>query len=64
VNVVVDNRDVQHAKTIFDDRFDIPSEVDEFWQQFRTKLLPLVKKNQPVAVEAGLSESPELRAQI
>ena len=64
VNVVVDNRDVQHAKTIIDESFDIPSEVDEFWQQFRTKLLPLVKKNQPVTVEARLSEPPEMRAQI
>ena len=64
LNVVIDNRDVQHAKTIIDDSFDIPSEVDEFWQQFRTKLLPMVKKNQPVAVDAGLSEAPELRAQI
>ncbi len=64
VNVVIDNRDVQHAKTIIDDSFDIPSEVDEFWQQFRTKLLPLVKKNQPVTVEARLSEPPEMRAQI
>ena len=64
LNVVVDNRDVQHAKTIFDESIDIPSEVDEFWQQFRSKVLPAVKKNQPVTVEARLSESPELRAQI
>jgi len=64
VNVVVDNRDVQHAKTIFDESFDIPSEVDEFWKQFRSKVLPAVKKKQPVVVEAGLSESPEMRAQI
>lgn len=64
LNVVVDNRDVQHAKTIFDESIDIPSEVDEFWQQFRTRVLPAVKKNQPVTVEARLSESPELRAQI
>ena len=64
VNVVVDNRDVQHAKTIFDESFDIPSEVDEFWKQFRSKVLPAVKKSQPVIVEAGLSESPEMRAQI
>ena len=64
VSVVLDDRDVQHAKTIFDDSFDIPSEVDEFWQQFRAKLLPTVKRNQAVTVEAGLSESPEVRAQI
>ena len=64
VNVVIDNRDVQHAKTIIDDSFEIPSEVDEFWQQFRAKVLPMVKKNQPVTVEAGLSEPPEMRARI
>jgi hypothetical protein len=64
VNVIVDNRDVQHAKAIFDETIDIPSEVDEFWRQFRARVLRGVKKNQPVTVEARLSESPELRAQI
>ena len=64
VNVIIDDRDVQHARTIIDESFDIPSEVDEFWQQFRAKLLPMVKKNQPVIVEAGLSEPPEIRARI
>ena len=64
VNVVIDNRDVQHARTIIDETFDIPSEVEEFWQQFRTKLLPSVKKHQAVTLEARLSEPPELRAQI
>jgi hypothetical protein len=64
VNVIIDNRDVQHANTIIDESFEIPSEVDEFWQQFRAKLLPMVKKNQPVTVDAGLSEPPEIRAQI
>ena len=32
MDVTVDNRDVQQAKTIFDESFDIPSEVDEFWK--------------------------------
>jgi Zinc carboxypeptidase len=64
VNVIVDNRDVQHAKTIFDDGFDVPSEVGEFWKEFRSKVLPAAKKHRPVVVEARLSESPELRAQI
>jgi hypothetical protein len=63
-NVIVDNRDVQHAKTIFEETIDIPSEVDEFWQQFRAQVLRGVKKNQPVSLEARLSESPELRRQI
>ena len=64
VNVIVDNRDVQRAKAIFDETIDIPSEVDDFWRQFRARVLRGVKKNQPVTVEARLSESPELRAQL
>jgi zinc carboxypeptidase len=64
VNVVVDNRDVQHAKTLIDESFDIPSEVDDFWQQFRSKVLPAVRKGQPVSVEARLSEPPEIRSRI
>jgi zinc carboxypeptidase len=64
LDVVIDNRDVQRAKPLIDDQFDIPSEVDDFWKHFRTEVLPAVKKNQPVVVEARLSEPPELRAQI
>ncbi len=66
VSVSVENLDVQKAKTIIDDQFDVPSEVDDFWQAFRTKVLPAVKKNKrkPVALEARLSESPEIRDQI
>jgi hypothetical protein len=64
LSIVVDNRDVQQAKTIIDDSFDIPSEVDDFWQQFRTTVLPMVKKNQPVTVEARLSEPPLVRSRI
>jgi len=64
VDVSVDNRDVQHAKLLINDQFDVPSEVEEFWQVFRAKVLPSVKKKQPVVVEARLSEPPALRAQI
>ncbi|HTK29271.1 MAG TPA: M14 family metallopeptidase, partial [Vicinamibacterales bacterium] len=64
VDVEVENRDVQHAKTIFSDAFDIPSEVDDFWTAFRGKVLPAVRKGQPVAIEARLSEGPEVRAGI
>src|SRR5206468_2121261 len=64
VNIVIDDRDVQHARPIIDESFDIPGEVDEFWQQFRSRVLPAVKKHQAVAVEAGLSEPPEIRARI
>jgi hypothetical protein len=64
LDVVVDNRDVQKAKQLLNDEFDIPSEVDDFWKYFRAEVLPTVKKNQPVIVEARLSEPPELRAKI
>src|SRR5262249_11663189 len=30
----VQNLDVQHAKTLVSDEFDVPSEVDEFWTKF------------------------------
>lgn len=64
LDVTVANRDVQGAKLIFTDEFDLPSEVDDFWQAFRARLIPAVKKNQPVVLEARLSEPPEIRAQI
>jgi hypothetical protein len=62
--VDVQNMDVQKARSIIDDQFDIPSEVDEFWTKFRTRLLPSIKKHQPIVVEARLSEPPEIRKQI
>src|SRR5215470_2362441 len=64
LDVVVDNRDVQRAKQLINDEFDIPSEVDDFWKVFRSEVLPAVKKSQQVVVEARLSEAPELRAKI
>ena len=64
VEVVLDDRDVQHARQILADEFDVASEVDEFWQVFKTKVLPAVPRNQPVVVEARLSEPPEIRRQI
>ena len=64
LDVVIDNRDVQKAKQLINDEFDIPSEVDDFWKVFRSEVLPAVRKNQQVVVEARLSEPPELRARI
>ncbi|HET7619659.1 MAG TPA: M14 family metallopeptidase [Vicinamibacterales bacterium] len=66
VDVTVENRDVQHAKTIFDDEFDIPSEVDVLRARIREKVIPAVsrRKKQPVVVEARVSEPPELRRQL
>ncbi len=64
VEVTIDNRDVQNAKQIFTDDFEVTSEVNDFWQMFRTRVIPAVRKNQPVVVEARLSEAPELRSQL
>ncbi len=64
VSVEVQNIDVQKGRTLIDDQFDIPSEVEEFWTKFRTRVLPAVRKRQPVSIEARLSEPPELRRKI
>jgi hypothetical protein len=64
IDVAVENRDVQHARTIFTDEREIPSEVDDFWRLFRSRVVPAVEKNRPVVLEARLSEPPEIRAAI
>ncbi|MEO5897070.1 MAG: M14 family metallopeptidase [Vicinamibacterales bacterium] len=64
VQVTIDDRDVQKAKNIFTDEVQIPSEVDEFRQLLRSKVLTAVRKKQTIRLEARLSESPEIRAQL
>jgi hypothetical protein len=64
LDVDVQNLDVQKGRSLVNEQFEIPSEVDEFWSKFRARVLPAVKKRQPVAVEARLSEPPEVRQQI
>jgi hypothetical protein len=64
LDVTIENRDVQNAKTIFSDDFDVPSEVDDLWAKLRTKVVPAVRKGQPVTVAARLSEPPELRTDL
>jgi hypothetical protein len=66
VDVAVENRDVQHAQTIFTDEFEIPSEVDALRALVRQKVLPAVSshRKQPVSIEARISESPELRRSV
>src|SRR5205823_2984047 len=56
--------DVQNARALVTDDFDVPSEVDEFWTQLRKAVIPVLKKRQAVVVEARLSEPPEVRRQI
>ncbi len=64
LDVTIDNRDVQKANVIFDDGFQIPSEVDEFWSIFRSQVLPKVRPGQPVEMEVRISEPPAIRADI
>ena len=57
LDVVIENLDVQKAKPLINDEFDIPSEVDEFWKKLRSEVMPAVKKNQQVIVEARLERA-------
>ena len=64
LTVDVQNLDVQKGRTLINDDFEIPSEVDEFWTKLRAKVIPGLKKKPAVTVEARLSEPPEIRRQI
>lgn len=62
LNVEVQNMDVQKARVLINDEFDIASEVEEFWARLHTRVIqPGLKKRPPVTVEARLSEPPETR---
>ncbi len=50
--------------TVFDDTFDVPWEVDDFWAKFKSDVLPKVKAGSKVELEARLSESPAVRRGI
>src|SRR5581483_2385353 len=63
----VENMDVQKGRVLVSDDFDIPSEVDDFWTRLRTRVVPAVKaarKRPAIAVQARLSEPPELRRRL
>jgi len=64
LEVVVENIDVQDARVIIDEEIEIASEVDEFWQRFRAQVIPAVRRGRAARVHAGLSEPPEVRADI
>src|SRR4051794_38174921 len=50
--------------TVFDDTLKVPWEVDDFWTRFKSDILPKVRRGSRVAIEARLSESPEVRRKI
>jgi hypothetical protein len=62
--VTVTSQGITDPVTVFDDKFDIPWEVDDFWTKFKTDVLPKVKSGSTVALETRLSESPEMRRKI
>jgi len=64
LDVVVDDRDVQRASTLFEDQVEIPSEVDDFWRLFRSRILPRAGGRQPIEIEVRLSEPREIRRRI
>ena len=70
LDVVVESLDVQEAKPIsvngtpISAEIEIPSEVDEFWQIFRSQVTPAVSWDEPVTVTVRLSEPPTMRARI
>jgi hypothetical protein len=70
IDVVVESLDVQEARPVSVDgapvggEVQIPSEVDEFWQRFRTDVIPAVIWDEPINIVARLSEPPTMRARV
>ena len=64
VKVTIDDRDVQSAKTIFQEEKIFDSELDQFWRLFNDQILPSATSAREIDVRARLSEPPELRLQL
>ena len=64
LTVTIDDRDVQRAATIFDDEFTVPSEVDRFWSAFEARIVPGMRRGEPVRIHARLSEPPDVRSAV
>jgi Zinc carboxypeptidase len=62
--ITVTSQGITDPVTVFDDKFDIPWEVDDFWTKFKTDVLPKVKPGSTVTLETRLSESPAMRKKI
>jgi murein tripeptide amidase MpaA len=63
-NVTVSSQGITDPVTVFEDKIDIPWEVDEFWAKFKSDVLPKVKAGSTVELETRLSESPQVRKAI
>jgi hypothetical protein len=64
VPIAVTSQGMTEPVPVFEEKIDIPWEVDEFWTKFRNEVLPKVKPGSKVAVSARLSESPQVRRDI
>jgi len=64
IPVTVTSQGITEPVPVFEEKFDIPWEVDEFWTKFRAEVLAKVKPGAQVRVEARLSEAPEVRLEI
>jgi hypothetical protein len=62
--VTVSSQGITDPSTVFEEKFDVPWEVDEFWAKFRADVLPRVKAGAKVDLEARLSEPREVRSSI
>ena len=60
IGVTLDNRDVQRADTLFDDRFVVPSEVAALRQEIE-QVLPGIEAGEGVRIAARISEPPQVR---
>jgi hypothetical protein len=59
--VTVTTQGVTDPVPVFEDRLDVPWEVDAFRTRFREAVLPSVKSGTQVDIDVGLSESPQVR---
>jgi zinc carboxypeptidase len=63
-NVTTSSQGITDPVPVFDDKIDVPWEVDEFWQKLRETVLPKIKAGSTVDLETRLSESPQVRKTI
>ena len=64
IPVTVTSQGITEPVPVFEDKLDIPWEVDEFWAKLREGVLPKVRPGSKVTLEARLSESPQVRLDI
>jgi len=56
--------DRHKPKTIFEHQFQVPWEVDEFWNRFQQEVKPKLRPGGHVEIELRVSEPPEVREEL